>query len=165
MKAARIISLVLVLVLLVGALAGCGGNIVDNATDTNDPGSTTPGGSQPQGGGETTPADTSPIAPPAEDKTDLTEHMTLKINFTTGNKDRVLTYYKESPMTLPDGTVVTAGMLKPVWSVVEDALNIDIQDVTTQDQKASEMIQTSSTDASRSFLYMILPVRLRANEN
>lgn len=147
MKIARLISLILVLVLLVGALAGCGGDVVQNATgnggNTGDtqPSGTTPGGTTP---GDTTPGDTTPEI---TDKTDLTEHITLKINFTTGNKDRVLTYYKESPMTLPDGTVITAGMLKPVWTVVESALNIDIQDVTTQGQKASEMIQTASTDA------------------
>lgn len=142
MKKARIISLILVLVLLVGVLAGCGGNLVDDVTNT-DP--SKPG--ETQGPGQTNPQTDPIIEPPPEDKTDLTEHVTLKINFTTGNKDRVLTYFKESPMTLPNGDVVTAGMLKPVWSQVETALNITINDVTIQDQKASEMIQTASTDA------------------
>lgn len=142
MKTARLVSLVLVLALLVGALAGCGGNVVQNATDTNDPGGTTPGGTQPQGGGETTPA-----GPAVEDKTDLTEHVSLRLSIANGNKSRTITYNQESPITLPDGTQVTAGMLKPVWTYVAEQLNIDITDVTIQDQKGSEMIQTASTNA------------------
>ncbi len=148
MKKTGIISLILVAALLMGALAGCGGTIVDEAqgSQSGDGGSGN-GDSGNVDDGASNADDNSPINTGVEDKTDLTEHVTLKINFTTGNKDRVLTYYKESPMTLPDGTVVTAGMLKPVWTQVESALNIDIEDVTTQDQKASEMIQTASTDA------------------
>ena len=130
MKKSRMISLILVLALLMGIRAGCGGNIVDDASNSSAPVNSE-----------------EPSAPVIDDKTDLSEHVTLKINFTTGNKDRVLTYFKESPLTLPNGDVVTAGMLKPVWSEVETALNIDIQDVTIQDQKASEMMQTASTDA------------------
>lgn len=48
-------------------------------------------------------------------------------------------------MNLPDGTNVTAGMLKPVWSHLKQVLNVTITDVTTQDQKATEMIDTAST--------------------
>ena len=59
----------------------------------------------------------------------------MKINFAVGNKSRTLTYNQESPLTMPDGTVVTAGMLKPMWSYVEDAMNVKISDVTVQDMK------------------------------
>ena len=48
-------------------------------------------------------------------------------------------------MNLPDGTNVTAGMLKPVWSHLQQVLNVTVTDVTTQDQKATEMIDTAST--------------------
>ena len=48
-------------------------------------------------------------------------------------------------MNLPDGTNVTAGMLKPVWSHLEQVMNVTITDVTTQDQKSKEMIDTAST--------------------
>lgn len=142
MRKSRMISLALVLALLMGALAGCGGSIVDDVTNSSNPGNTQQPGNTAQPGNSQQPTE-----PAVGDKTDLTEHLTLKINFTTGNKDRVLTYFKESPMTLPNGDVVTAGMLKPVWTQVASALNIDIQDVTIQDQKASEMMQTASTDA------------------
>ena len=83
----------------------------------------------------------------AENGADLSEHITLRVNIANGNKSRTITYNQESPLTLPDGTVVTAGMLKPVWSVVAESLNIDLNDITTQDQKASDMIQTASTNA------------------
>ena len=54
----------------------------------------------------------------AETGPDLTEEVELKFNFAVGNKSRTMTYNQESPLTLPDGTVVTAGMLKPMWSYV-----------------------------------------------
>lgn len=56
-----------------------------------------------------------------------------------------ITYNQESPLNLPDGTNVTAGMLKPVWSHLEQVMNVTITDVTTQDQKSKEMIDTAST--------------------
>lgn len=80
-------------------------------------------------------------------KDDLSKNVELKVNFATGNKSRTMSYNQESPLTLPDGTVVTAGMLKPVWNYVGNALNIKFNDVTTQDQKAGEMIDTASTTA------------------
>ena len=80
-----------------------------------------------------------------EDKTDLTEKVSLKINYAAGNKSRTITYNQESPLTLPDGTVYTAGMLKPMWDYVETALNCELTDITTQDQKATEMIDIAST--------------------
>ncbi len=78
---------------------------------------------------------------------DLSEQVTLRINVANGNKSRTITYNQESPLTLPDGTIVTAGMLKPVWSTISGLLNSDIKDVTVQDQKATDMIRTASTNA------------------
>ncbi len=36
-------------------------------------------------------------------------------------------------------------MLKPMWDYVETALNCELTDITTQDQKATEMIDIAST--------------------
>ncbi len=65
----------------------------------------------------------------------------LKVNFTTGNNQRTLTYNQADPLALPDGEVVTAGELKPLWQYIGDTLSIDFEDVAIQDQKATDMIQ------------------------
>ncbi len=118
------------------ALTGCGSSVVEQAeqqtaqqTAENQP-------EESAGSTEAAVAETGP---------DLTEEVELKFNFAVGNKSRTMTYNQESPLTLPDGTVVTAGMLKPMWSYVENALNCDFTDVTVQDIKSADMIQTEST--------------------
>lgn len=130
MKMKQLISIILTICLLAAVLAGCGSSVTSGLDDLDDP----QGGvssAQPQG--------------PVEDKTDLSEHLAIKINYAAGNKSRTITYNQESPLTLPDGSVVIAGMLKPVWSQLQTVLNCDITDVTLQDQKAKEMIDTAST--------------------
>lgn len=123
-------------VVAVSTLAGCGSSVVDQAQKSQ---------------AETKAAETTAAAAageteaPAEDKTDLSQKVDLKFNFAMGNKSRTMTYNQESPLTLPDGTVVTAGMLKPMWSYVEDQLNSEFTDATVQDIKAQDMIQTEST--------------------
>lgn len=107
-------------------LAGCGSSVVEQAAQST-------ANSQASSG----------PAPAAE--LDLSENIALKINYAAGNKSRTITYNQESPLNLPDGTNVTAGMLKPVWSHLQQVLNVTITDVTTQDQKATEMIDTAST--------------------
>ncbi len=129
MKMKQVLSLILICGLLAASLTGCVTNVtggLDGQTPTGD------------GGSAVTPD-------VVEDKTDLTEHVGIRVNYAAGNKSRTITYNQESPLTLPDGTVVIAGMLKPTWSYLETALNCDITDVTLQDQKASEMIDTGST--------------------
>lgn len=113
--------------LLAAVLTGCGSSIVDQASTR---------------AAVETQQETSEAA---DDKTDLTETVELKFNVATGNKSRTMTYNQESPLTLPDGTVVTAGMLKPMWSYMEKELNSKFSDVTVQDVKTSDMIQTEST--------------------
>jgi hypothetical protein len=76
---------------------------------------------------------------------DLSEKVELKFNFALGNKSRTMTYNQGSPLTLPDNSVVSAGMLKPMWSYVEKQMNSKFSDVTVQDIKATDMIQTEST--------------------
>lgn len=133
MKRSKTLSMLLVFVLVVSMLAGCGGTVIDQAEQTTAPNSNAP--------------ETQATEPVVEDKTDLSEHLTIKINLAAGNKARTMTYNQESPITLPDGTVISAGMLKPMWSYLAEQLNVDLQDITVQDQKATEMIDTASTTA------------------
>lgn len=128
MKMRKITSLILAGAMLLMLLSGCGSTIVDQVN--SDPPEAESASTQPE---------------ITVDKTDLTENVSLKINYAAGNKSRTITYNQESPMTLPDGTTYTAGMLKPMWSYLETALNCKLTDITTQDQKASEMIDIAST--------------------
>lgn len=78
-------------------------------------------------------------------KDDLTKSVELKMNLAYGNKSQTITYAQSSPLTLPDGkTVVTSGQLKPFWTHVSNELNINMKDVTVQDQKAKDMITTAA---------------------
>lgn len=129
MKKFRYLQTAIALVLAMLMLAGCGSrSIVDDALSTTE--------EKHQGVEET--------SEPAFE-IDLSKNVGLKINYAVGNKSRTITYNQESPLNLPDGTTVTAGMLKPVWQFLEKELNVDITDVTTQDQKTIEMIDTAST--------------------
>ena len=116
------------------ALTGCGSSVVEQAAQQQ---STQAQTAKEEGDVQKETAEAATL--------DLTDKVELKINFAVGNKSRTLTYNQESPLTLPDGKVVTAGMLKPMWSYVEDTMNVKISDVTVQDMKASDMIQTEST--------------------
>ena len=119
-------------------LAGCGSSVVEQAQEQQTAAQTTAaqaaGGTQ-EGSGQAEVQETA----------DLAKTVELKFNYAVGNKSRTMTYNQESPLTLPDGTVVTAGMLKPMWSYVEKELNSKFTDVTVQDMKSSDMIQTEST--------------------
>ncbi|MBS6643469.1 MAG: hypothetical protein KH366_07800 [Clostridiaceae bacterium] len=135
-------SCLMAAVMAASALTGCGSSVVDQAASqqaseqstTEAPKATT----EAAGGTEETKG---------EEKSgpDLTDTVELKFNFALGNKSRTMTYNQESPLTLPDGTVVSAGMLKPMWSYVEKEMNSKFTDVTVQDIKATDMIQTEST--------------------
>ncbi len=39
----------------------------------------------------------------------------LDLNIAVGNNQRTITYNQATPLELPDGTVISAGMLKPTW--------------------------------------------------
>ncbi|MDD3999661.1 MAG: hypothetical protein PHX62_02030, partial [Bacilli bacterium] len=75
---------------------------------------------------------------------DPTKEVSLKVNFGTGNDARTMTYNKATPLTLIDNTVITAGNLKPMWQYIEEELNIKFSDVTVQDAKATDIIQTGA---------------------
>lgn len=78
---------------------------------------------------------------------DLEVASTLKTNFAMGNNARTMTYQKSTPLTLPDGTVVTQGDLKPTWQYISAQLGVQIVDAAVQDQKASEMIDIAAATA------------------
>ena len=75
---------------------------------------------------------------------DLVKADTLKINFAMGNNSRTMTYQKANPLTLPDGTIITQGDLKPTWQYIEKQLGFKIVDNAVQDQKATEMIDIAA---------------------
>ncbi len=78
----------------------------------------------------------------------------LNINFAMGNNARTMTYQKANPLSLPDGTVVSQGDLKPTWQYIEKALGFKIVDNAVQDQKASEMIDiAAATSFSTEVIY------------
>lgn len=117
-------------------LSGCGSSVVDQATQTT-AAPATEAGEKEQAKEETESE--------KQVENDLSQTVELKFNFAAGNKSRTMTYNQESPLTLPDGSVISAGMLKPMWTQVEKAVNGKFSDVTVQDIKASDMIQTEST--------------------
>ena len=68
----------------------------------------------------------------------------LNLNIALGNNQRTVTYQQSTPLELPDGTVVTQGSLKPTWQYIQTQLGIQFNDVTIQDQSASEMMDVSA---------------------
>ncbi|MBB6479881.1 hypothetical protein [Spirochaeta isovalerica] len=88
------------------------------------------------------------------DLANLVKADTLNINFAMGNNSRTMTYQKANPLTLPDGTVVSQGDLKPTWQYIEKELGLKIADNAVQDQKASEMIDiAAATSFSSDTIY------------
>ncbi len=125
----KVLNCLAAVMMAVLALAGCGSSVIDQAE-------------KKEVEATSTEAETTVVT---EEKADLTETITIKVNFAAGNKSRTLTYNQESPLTLSDGSVVSAGMLKPMWTYVGNKLNVKFEDVTIQDIKAMDMIQTEST--------------------
>ncbi|GAB5493173.1 MAG: hypothetical protein Phog2KO_33880 [Phototrophicaceae bacterium] len=68
----------------------------------------------------------------------------LDLNIALGNNQRTITYQQATPLELIDGTVISQGMLKPTWQYFEQQLGIELNDVTIQDQSASEMIDIAA---------------------
>ena len=86
-------------------------------------------------------------APAAEEETEAMEVVmadSLDINIALGNNQRTITYQQATPLELPDGTVVTQGVLKPTWQYIQGQLGIQLNDVAIQDQSSSEMIDVSA---------------------
>ncbi len=85
-------------------------------------------------------------------KDNLTEHVELKFNLAYGKDTQTMTYNKSTPLDLPDGSTLSSGDLKPMWQKVAADLNATFNDVTIQNAKAKDMLQTASatgfTDAT-----------------
>ena len=96
----------------------------------------------PQDGQQAAPVKTEATATSLDD---MSVNVPLKFNLSYGNKDRTMTYNQSSPLTLSNGDVVSAGMLKPVWSYIAEQENSTFKDVSIQDAKATDMIKTEST--------------------
>lgn len=76
---------------------------------------------------------------------DLSKSVNLRFNLAYGNRSQTMTYQQSSPITLPDGkTIISQGSLKPMWRYVANQINANFEDLTTQDQKAKDMITTSA---------------------
>ncbi len=69
----------------------------------------------------------------------------LKTNFAGENDKRTFTYLQGNPLTMPDGTVISSGDLKPVWQHIEKTLNIDINDVANASTKAQDTFDLSAS--------------------
>lgn len=131
----RVASGILCAVMLASTLSGCGSSVVEQAaTQAATEATTQAAGAEGETAAETEAAGV-----------DLSEKVDLKFNLAYENKSRTISYNQESPLTLPDGTVVTAGMLKPMWTYIEGEVNSKFSDVTVQDIKAQDMIETEST--------------------
>ena len=68
----------------------------------------------------------------------------LDLNIAAGNNQRTITYQQATPLEMPDGTVISQGMLKPTWQYFQEQIGVKLNDVTIQDQSASEMIDVAA---------------------
>jgi hypothetical protein len=117
----KLFVLLLTLTMIVNLVACSGSN--NGQQSTNDPGNTE---------GQ------------SDASKDLEYSDVIKINFAMGNNQRTLTYQQSTPLTMPDGRVITQGQLKPVWQYISQEIGIKIDDVTVQDQPAREMMDVSA---------------------
>ncbi len=70
----------------------------------------------------------------------------LTINLAYGNSNRGLIYNQNNPITLPDGTIVSNGDLKPVWQYIEKELDIEIIVDGSSATSASDMMSQEATN-------------------
>lgn len=86
---------------------------------------------------------------PTDDETIL-----LKINMAAENDKRLMTYLQANPLEMPDGSVINSGDLKPLWQMIETALNIDIQDNAIPGQRSADMFDlASATQFAENHIY------------
>lgn len=83
-------------------------------------------------------------APAEEEAAAMAMAESLNMNIALGNNQRTLTYNQATPLELPDGSVISQGALKPTWQYIQEELGIQFNDVTIQDQSATEMIDVSA---------------------
>lgn len=131
----KLLALMLTMILLVG-LVGCVGNDLPTEEKEDEPAKV-----------ENTKEDDKKEDDKASDAGSQKEIVLadeLKLNVALGNNARTITYNQATPMTMPDGTVITQGDLKPTWQYFQQELGFSIVDTAVQDQKATEMIDIAA---------------------
>lgn len=66
---------------------------------------------------------------------------TLRISYSEGKLERGISYNKETPLPLPDETIVSKGDLKPTWQFMEKRLGFTIVDMAKTAPKSGDMIK------------------------
>ncbi len=133
----KLLAILLTFALLV-SLAGCVGS--DLPTEEKEE----PAKEQETKETETTKEDKDVDTGTVEEAKELVLAEELKLNVALGNNNRTITYNQATPMTLPDGSVVAQGELKPTWAHMQEVLGFTLLDTAVQDQKATEMIDIAA---------------------
>ena len=68
---------------------------------------------------------------------------TLRIAHAQNNRN-TLTYNQANPLTMPDGSTISQGDLKPIWQIFSDKLGFQIEDTALQDATADEYMELQS---------------------
>lgn len=152
-KKFNIILLASLLLISVMLFAGCAGNVTDPEAEPE------PVVEEPAAEEvvveEAEPVEEEAAAEPTEEEAVVEEEVveeapvfvmaeSIDLNVAAGNNQRTLTYQQATPLELPDGTVIAQGDLKGTWQYIEQQLGIQLNDVTIQDQAASEMIDVAA---------------------
>ena len=128
MKMRKFAGFMLAGTMLLSTLSGCGSTIVDQAGSA---------GAESAASSEQTQS--------TEDKTDLTEKVSpSKSTMRAGNKS-LPSPTTRNPLTLPDGTVYTAGMLKPMWTMWKRPLTVNSPISQPRTRKPLRWIDIAST--------------------
>lgn len=132
----KLMALLMALILVFGVVGCSGGDVLptDTKTETEDEKAEDTKEESTEGSSTETTEEVKVI--------ELADE--LKVQIALGNNNRTITYNQATPLTLPDGTVVVQGDLKPTWQYMEERLGFTISDMTVQDQKASEMIDIAA---------------------
>ncbi len=112
-------------------LAACGNDIVNE-------------GSGSTGSNDSSAPQSSETSTSSSGGADLVTADVLEIAHAQNNS-QTLTYNQSTPLTLPDGTTVVQGDLKPAWQYISDQLGIQIEDTALQDATAKEYIELQSS--------------------
>ena len=70
----------------------------------------------------------------------------LRVYLAYGNAKRGLTYEQSQPITLPDGTVVSPGDLKPVWQYIEKQLGVSFEVAGSSQTSAADMMSQEAAN-------------------
>lgn len=112
------------------SLAACSSGLTAGTTEEKESGSSKP---------ESTSASTEAAAK------DLLKADSIDVAHVHNNR-LTLTYNNATPITMPDGSVVNQGDLKPIWQYISDQVGVQVNDVALQDAAASEYIELQATN-------------------